>query len=139
MADDLRSFTLKMDEFAHRVGLSPGLVVKRVALDLFSRIVRKTPVDTGRARASWNISAGAPDLSIPEGQTFSAKNPTQALSNVNVESGQTIYITSNLSYIVPLEEGHSQQAPAGMVAVSIEEIKLSMAALVSAGVKDAGL
>ena len=48
-------------------------------------------------------------------------------------------ISNNLPYIVKIEEGHSRQAPAGMVALSIEEVNLQMNKLIAEGLKDAGL
>jgi hypothetical protein len=66
MANDARQFNVSLDDFARRVGLSGTTVAKRVAFDLFGRIVRKTPVDTGRARASWNISTNQADRSVVE-------------------------------------------------------------------------
>ena len=42
-------------------------------------------------------------------------------------------------YIVKLEEGHSTQAPPhAMVALSIEEVNLTMSKLIGEGLKDAG-
>lgn len=61
MANDIRQFNVQVDAFANKVGLAVTTVQKRVAFDLFGRIVRKTPVDTGRARASWNISVNRPN------------------------------------------------------------------------------
>lgn len=138
MANDIHHFNVAIDAFAKKVGLAAQTVQKRVAFDLFGRIIRKTPVDTGRARASWTISAGQPDRSVqPDGQqTYPAPQPVGALA---VQPGQAIYITNNLPYVGELERGHSKQAPAGMVALSIEEVNVAMSKLVAEGLKDAGL
>lgn len=66
------------------------------------------PVDTGRARASWgHYSPG--DL----------KAPTDSSSGDSVweesPDGLTITQGSNLEYIKPLNEGHSQQMGAGFI------------------------
>lgn len=159
MANDFRTFNLQLDQFAKRVRLSGTTVAKRVAFDVFGRIVRRTPVDTGRARASWNISTNQADRSVvgevrtrlksgthaPKGlQQRAVKSAVNALQNKNlmglqVKSGDTIWISNNLPYIVKLEEGHSKQAPAGMVAVSLAEVDTAMSMLVAGGIKDAGL
>ena len=39
-------------------------MIRRIAIEIYTRITLKTPVDTGRARASWNLSRGKPDLSV---------------------------------------------------------------------------
>jgi hypothetical protein len=149
MANDFRSFNLNLEAFAHKIKLAPATITKRVAFELFGRIVEKTPVDTGRARASWNISIGEPDRSVaPEGQqpamnrvSAEAKART-ALATLTERGvlGDTVYITNNLPYIVALEDGHSpQSAPKVMVALSIEEVNLKMDQLIAEGLKDAGL
>lgn len=48
--------------------------------------------------------------------------------------GTVIYITNNLPYALPLEYGHSKQAPAGMLRVTFAEITASISrAVVAAG------
>lgn len=160
MANDFRRFNVNLDDFARRVGLAAGTVQKRVAFDLFGRIVRKTPVDTGRARGSWNISVNNPDRSVvqrvrtivkrgaqvPKGlrrrgiQQAINQIQNQNLFALNVQPGDEIWISNNLPYIVELEKGHSkQQAPAGMVAVSIAEVDTAMSRLEREGLREAGL
>jgi hypothetical protein len=158
MANDFRTFGLQLDDFARKVGVSGTTVAKRVGFDVFGRIVRKTPVDTGRARASWNISVNQADRSLANVQTTVKPGTTitktlqrrsvkaavtalqnQTLGTFQMKPGDTIWISNNLPYIVKLEEGHSKQAPAGMVAVSIAEVNVSMSRLVQEGLKDAGL
>ena len=70
------------------------------------RIKRDMPVDTGRARASWghwDSSANSPD-STPADAHYE-----------ETDAGLTIVQGSNVPYIEQLNEGHSQQAPAGFV------------------------
>jgi len=137
MANDYRTFALQLDDFARRVGLSGTTVAKRVAFDVFARIVRKTPVDKGRAKGSWTISVNNADRTVqPDGQ---ASYPVPQVGALNVQPGDSIWISNNLPYIVKLEEGHSQQAPAGMVAVSLAEVDTAMSRLEREGLKDAGL
>lgn len=138
MANDARQFNLQLDDFARRVGIAPSTVQKRVAFDLFGRIVRKTPVDKGRARASWNISLNQADRTVqPDGLAhYPAPSLSVALAPL---PGQEIWISNNLPYIVELEKGHSKQAPHGMAALSIAEVDLAMSRLEREGVRDAGL
>lgn len=102
------------------------------AYALYSSIVRKTPVDTGRARANWNISAGRPDTSVTE-NTRTTPKPKTAMPNP--EGDESIFISNNLPYIETLEyggypknpkggngktiNGYSKQAPEGMVGVTL--------------------
>ena len=121
-------FNAQLTKFARKIQVAPAKVVKKVAFQLFRRIIEKTPVDTGRARASWNIAVGSADASVrPEGQH--PKSPAALASKANtVLAGYgadgrlpVVWISNNLPYIGELENGHSQQAPAGMLALSIQE------------------
>ena len=70
------------------------------------RIKRDMPVDKGRARASWghwDSSANSPD-STPADAHYE-----------EMDAGLTIVQGSNVPYIEQLNEGHSQQAPAGFI------------------------
>ena len=70
------------------------------------RIKRDMPVDTGRARASWGH------------WDSSANNPDSTPADAHYEetdAGLTITQGSNVPYIEQLNEGHSQQAPAGFI------------------------
>lgn len=136
-----------LDKFAKQVGIDVDTVVKRVAFDLFERIVKKTPVDTGRARASWNISIGEPVFTVaPDGKSAMNEADIRAKAARALAAGrkltEPVWITNNLPYIIVLEEGgypinpkqktgktkggFSVQAPHGMVALSIEEVTLKM-------------
>jgi hypothetical protein len=103
-----RQFSLQLKEFGDAVTEEHlSRIVRFLGFNLFNRIVKNTPVDTGRAQASWNIQAGNPDLSVqPEGAPFYAPNlvPVWAWKPF-----QKVWITNNLDYIVPLEEGHSEK------------------------------
>lgn len=122
-------FNAQLTKFARKIQVAPQKVVKKVAFQLFRRIIEKTPVDTGRARASWNIAIGSTNNAVmPEGQYKQGPGALAAKAN-SVLAGYgadgrlpVVWISNNLSYIGALEDGHSQaQAPAGMVALSIAE------------------
>lgn len=83
-------------------------VHRKLALEIFAELTRKTPVDTGRARASWRLTANEIDTSVePDGVSFS---PPSTSIKKGLDLSTTYHITNNLPYIVPLNEGHSSQA-----------------------------
>lgn len=121
-------FNAQLTQFARKIQVAPQKVVKKVAFQLFRRIIEKTPVDTGRARASWNIAIGSINPAVaPEGQHPKSPNALAAKAATVLTSygadGRlpVVWISNNLPYIGELENGHSQQAPAGMVGLSIAE------------------
>jgi hypothetical protein len=102
------------------------LFYRKLTLEILSRVVLKSPVDTGRFRANWNIGNGTPDSGTTElldkqgGNTILVGDYTLKSIKIN---GQIIYVTNSLPYAYRLEyEGWSRQAPAGMVRVTLAEL-----------------
>jgi|SRR5690242_11445466 len=99
-------------------------VVRKVVLDLGTRIILRSPVKTGRFRANWQYGLGAP----PEGTTLEVDKSGAATLRTLTRSvvqqdaaGKIHWLTNNLPYAVRLEYGWSKQAPAGMVGVTVRE------------------
>lgn len=111
------SFELDLAKFADELEVETEQVVRKVALDVHTKVSMKTPVDTGRARANWNVSAGSPDRSVTE--DTSAQVPTLKKG----DGEEAIYITNSLPYIGKLEDGSSDQAPSGMVSITMAEVE----------------
>lgn len=139
----LGNFELDIQKFVDKAKGNTTLVVRKIALDLFKRVIQKSPVDTGRFKSNWQVSinsipAGtiglAEDISHTRGGrerkrgaeargTFAgnfalAKATTTALQ---FKTGEVIYLVNNLEYARALEYGHSKQAPAGMVRLTLAE------------------
>lgn len=129
-------FNAELEAFANTIQQELGNVVADTAVELFSEIVANTPVDTGRARSSWNISLGTPDLKTnPEGiypeyqdqgaAYQQAQGQAESLVGGLRESPariEPIYITNALEYISDLENGTSDQAPVGMVKIALQTV-----------------
>lgn len=99
-------------------------VMVMLAMDLWERIVYRTPVDTGRARNSWNVAWGSPDPDTPPPGDYPDDPPRPSIARG--VSANKLHISSNLNYIIYLEQGKpgpgSDSAPEGMVKVSIENL-----------------
>lgn len=124
----LPQFQLDLKNFAEKlVPEEHAKLVKKIAFELFKRIVEKTPVDTGRARANWSIEVGpaAPGDTTINVDPDGTATINRALDGIDMAdpSVQIIWLYNNLPYIEALENGHSQQAPVGMVAGSLNEIQ----------------
>lgn len=121
-ADDIR-------KFSEKTGVRFNTVRRKFVLDLHADLVRATPVDTGHARANWQVSVGAPAEGIVEGEDKGAKGSDPSAASVAAASSvamgtakvhdETMYITNNLPYIERLNDGYSDQAPSGMVEVAL--------------------
>jgi hypothetical protein len=95
-------------------------LASRIALDLLRRIVFRNPVDTGRSRGNWQTVVGQSNESQVEG---GAPLATGAAVIASAPPYSLITIFNNVEYIRKLEEGSSQQAPRGMVRVSVAEVE----------------
>lgn len=101
------------------------LIVKKCVIDFFAQVVTKTPVDTGRARVSWQFGINAePAGAEPAGNFREAMNAhiAETMAQIEASPAAVWWIANHLAYIEALEAGWSRQAPAGMVALSLAEL-----------------
>jgi uncharacterized protein CbrC (UPF0167 family) len=111
-----------IDEFEKAV----TRVVRGLTLDIVADLQEKTPVDTGWARANWIPNIGGRFSDSPVGQRIkgSIDVATQQTAIATIATqfqvGPPIHITNNVPYIQKLNQGTSQQAPAGYVDDIIE-------------------
>lgn len=144
MAD---TFALDISKFVRKAKAAPATVVRKVAADLLTNVVLKTPVGNpdlwkgpapagyvgGRARANWDLTLGRPSRTVT---TITDKNGVTTIHRglaplAAWKADDTIYITNNLPYIRALEyEGHSKQAPAGMVRITVASFQSYVSAAV---------
>lgn len=125
-----REFAQSFRRRADRIARAGPEVQRMAALAIDQAVVLGTPVDKGRARSNWQVGLGsAPGgtreaFSPGEGGNTGASNAQAAISAAKeVIAGHTqgdIYLVNNLPYIVPLNNGHSAQAPAGFVELAVQ-------------------
>jgi len=75
----------------------------------------------GRFRGNWQFSIDSPATEeLDRIDRLGNSTIAELLGQVqSLTIGQTAYIVNNLPYAIPLEYGHSTQAPAGMVRVTL--------------------
>ncbi|MCP4700448.1 MAG: HK97 gp10 family phage protein [Gammaproteobacteria bacterium] len=79
----------------------------------------------GRFRGNWQIGIGEPatgTIDAVDASGGATKNKLAAAVE-KITAGGVTYITNNLPYAIPLEYGHSTQAPSGMVRITIARFK----------------
>jgi hypothetical protein len=116
-SDDIRRFTTKTVE-AH------DKITRTATLELFSGVIKATPVDTGRARGNWQTAVGSPAQAETDRVD---KSGGEAIAEVESKTpqgaGQVTYLSNNLPYIDELENGSSKQAPEGMVRKNMDRVQ----------------
>jgi hypothetical protein len=119
-------FSLNIEKFVEKAKGNAEVVIKKIAYDIFTRVVFKTPVDTGAARANWLASVGTfvgpkPNTgNVDPEATHTTLEIAKIVDTFTLQS-KNLYLANNLPYILPLENGHSKQAPSGMVALTLQE------------------
>ena len=118
-------FSVQVGDWCRKAGSNAEKVVRKVALELFARVILRTPVDTGRARGNWFPSIGSPNQSVDThvDPTGSGSTGRAGATVQSAKLGDVIYLTNNLPYIRRLEYGYSRQAPSGMVRLTVAEFK----------------
>ena len=59
----VRQFNLDLAKFSKKTQLNLDIVARKVGFEIWNGVTKKTPVDTGRARASWNLTEEVVNLS----------------------------------------------------------------------------
>lgn len=112
-----------VDEAAEKLNQRMNKLVRGTLIGMTSKIIERSPVDTGRFRANWQLSIGHPavtDVSSNDKSGARAKrNAAQTINTTKI--GRVFYLTNNLPYAEMLEFGWSKQAPYGMVRRTLAE------------------
>jgi hypothetical protein len=119
-------FTLALSQYAAKAKENADAAVRGVVLTIQSRLVIRSPVDTGRFRANWRYGVGTAPEGVIE-TTGTTENPTPGAAPPDLVpgegAGRVHYLVNNLPYAWALERGHSSQAPTGLVALTAIEFQ----------------
>lgn len=114
------SFALQLAEFAEQAKEAVDASLREIIIEIGNSLIRMSPVDTGRFRGNWQFT-----IETPAAGTLSTLDPTGAEATARIagesilfRAGTTAFIVNNLPYAIPLEYGHSDQAPGGMVRIT---------------------
>jgi hypothetical protein len=124
--------------FEKKVERITKIVQAKITLDVFSAVIKRSPVDTGRFRFNWMLTIGEMSLEYDESAggklaggrkrrkvsatTTKAAAAANAASLLDMKIGQSAFITNNTPYGIVLEHGSSDQAPQGVVLVSVQSV-----------------
>jgi len=125
MGNNLQEFNNEIQAFAETIPGKVSLLQKKIVLEALKRLVEKTPVDTGRARGNWQTTidlaaSGQLETLDKDGMATVAKG---IAAITGLPDYSIVWISNNVDYIEFLEDGSSQQAPTGMLALTVEELR----------------
>lgn len=117
---DGKECIIALDKWIDKFKVDADAFMRAFATNLMGNIVRLTPVDTGNARGNWRPSLNSEDLSYEPGNDA---DPSAEVAKIySAGSMATIFwLCNSTPYISALENGHSGQAPQGMVALTFAD------------------
>ena len=121
-------FTTSVDvqKLAETINVNIATVVRAAATQLYGKLIERSPVDTGYFRRNWQVSVDVPATGTV-GDKPAAGSKAGPPSAPDIPKGALhVWITNNVQYAESLENGHSKQAPHGMVAISVAEVEAGM-------------
>ena len=142
-------FRLDLEKFAKKtVPAKAAELQRKIAAEAFTMIVQATPVGNhrkweanidratrslpplprgyvgGHARKNWQMKIGTPAASEQAGTDASGQGVISAAIRVaaSIKKPARVFIVNPIIYVQRLEEGHSKQAPKGMVKGAVAAI-----------------
>jgi len=134
MKMETKDFNRSIKRFMRTTDLADEIVLKKIAFDLLSNILKPEPdgthpTDTGQARAGWHAAVSG------LGKSFNMDSRLKSTSKVSEGKRQGKYkakltgtkkyieMVNAVGHIVFLEYGWSKQAPLGMVRISMRKMR----------------
>jgi len=117
---------MSMSNIVSRVNRRIDTQIRKSTIELFGSVIKMTPVDTGRAKGNWQCTVGtaaSSEIDRDDGSKRDSLRSSKAYEEVVrtvPPTGNVVWLANNVPYIRSLEYGSSQQAPSGMVRVSLE-------------------
>ena len=138
---------MDFNEFARKTLDRADKLIRAVGIKTFSAVIRDTPVGNpdlwksqqgkdlknrkgpagyvgGRLRANWQCSLGMADTSTDESTEHGRSIPAMTKTVEGADRKDTLWLANSLPYASRIEyDGHSKQAPEGMVRRNVTRIK----------------
>lgn len=132
----MSGWSIPLGQLAEKMELDLSTVARKATKQVFTSVNFKSAVDTGRFRANWNVSYGAPDLTVTD-STDQTRAEREIAKVDALPVGGVIYLCNSLPYARVLEYGlypnppknptgktvggYSKQTPQGMVRITALE------------------
>lgn len=135
----MSTFSVQLKEFEDKAKARADEIVGRVTVTIAQRLDERSPVGDatywkhpapkgyvgGRFRGNWQLGVDT----VPAGETGRIDPDGGATVSAIISSvpqqaaGHIFYLTNNVPYAQTLEDGHSRQAPNGLVALTAIEFQ----------------
>lgn len=133
------TFHAQLTQWAKKAEADADLLLRNVALEGYSILVRRSPVLTGAFRGNWFVSINDGHIEpsdeelvskVPSGTPATGEELAKAITILaKAKFGDTVHITEDLAYAVKIERGYSKKAPSGVLRLSFLELKEKLTVL----------
>ena len=134
IANNTGTLTVDLNKILNKSMTNASQIARAIAIELETRVVQKSPVDTGRLRGNWNLGINSVNTTQYSEDRSGNQSNTRAIGALSkFKVGDTIWITNNLPYVAKLEYGlygngpktvggYSRQAPQGFIRITYLEV-----------------
>jgi hypothetical protein len=127
------SFALDLAKFAQKTGVKADLAVEKIVIGVAGELDRRSPVGDasywknpppkgyvgGRFRGSWNLGIGVIPPNVETIDPSGAETQGRIIAAIpDKAAGEVYYLVNATEYGRAIEEGHSRQAPQGVVGLT---------------------
>lgn len=116
-------FSADLSRFAARFGGNMDKTVRYTVVLASQGVIMTSPVLTGRFRSNWQFGIDFPQGELRSFDTSGGSTLARIAGQVtSLRAGGSAWLVNNLPYAGKLEYGHSQQAPAGVVRITLANL-----------------
>jgi hypothetical protein len=131
---DIKTFQFELNKFTKSIEQNVIDTQKAAIREIALRVVRRTPIKTGRAKSSWYPGINSPDRTEQPAVTGTPLNASfaeaQSLDRLSMfdraKLGDTLYLSSNIPYILRIESdgwpGRGPYMPVKLTLLELEEL-----------------
>lgn len=116
-------FDLDIPALARQLQVDADTIQRKIALEIFARLLAVTPVDTGRARAGWSIDTRHGSYVPPKDESGYGYDRSMNVSPYMIpKNAPVIVIYNNVEYIIHLNDGTPTQPARLFVEQAVESV-----------------
>jgi hypothetical protein len=121
------SFSADLSKFIRHADGNIDKATRMAVVLVAQGTVVGSPVDTGRFRSNWQFGEVVPQGTLDSLDKSGAATIARIAGQVtSLKAGGEVWVVNNLPYAGKLEYGYSQQAPGGMVRVTLANLPAAL-------------
>ena len=117
--------SMRIKGYMKNVDENSASIVPHIVVSIIDDVSQDTPVKTGMARSGWNASKYGPDYVRRPDIVSQGEVVNRAISRMGTRANSA-FVSNGVPYIGLLDQGSSQQAPAGFVRAAVRRAVMKL-------------